>query len=134
MDIIPEGVPQPICYISDICIAGANNKEHLHILKEVLICLKHHGIAMKQTNCQFCVKVLCTWVMWLMYEVAWEDHKSNKIDAISYGHKAQNILELCSLLELNNYYGNLFRISQILQPINNLLRSNVKWEWSILCN
>ena len=61
--------------------------------------------------------------------------KSDKIDAIVNVPKPQNIQELQSLLSLINYYGKFIpNLATILQPLNNLLRSDVRWMWSIRCD
>ena len=50
MDIILQGV---ICYIDDILITGANDKDQYQNLEEVLRRLKHHGITARKGKCAF---------------------------------------------------------------------------------
>ena len=50
MDIILQGV---ICYIDDILITGANDKDQYQNLEEVLRRLKHHEITARKGKCAF---------------------------------------------------------------------------------
>lgn len=53
MDQILQGMEHVICYIDDIMVTGATEKEHLANLAEVLRRLRKHGVRLKQEKCRF---------------------------------------------------------------------------------
>ena len=53
MDSILQGIPKVFCYIDDILITGADDREHLSNLAEVLERLEVHGIKLKKVKCKF---------------------------------------------------------------------------------
>ena len=57
-----------------------------------------------------------------------------KIEPIVNAPAPEAVSELRSFLGLVNYYGKFIRhLSTLIQPLNNLLRQNVPWEWSVEC-
>ena len=53
MDTILQGLSHVQCYIDNILVTGADDKEHLHNLEEVLAHLMKHGIRVKSSKCTF---------------------------------------------------------------------------------
>ena len=53
MDIILQGLSHVQCYINNILVTGADDKEHLHNLEEVLARLMKHGFQVKSSKCTF---------------------------------------------------------------------------------
>ena len=53
MDLILQGVPHVACYIDDILITGANQREHFQNLWEILDRLNQHYLWIKKTKCKF---------------------------------------------------------------------------------
>ena len=80
MDSILQGIPQVFCYIDDILITGADDREHLSNLAKVLERLEAHGIKSKKAKCKF----LAETVEYLGHKVdAKGIHTSNrKVEAI----------------------------------------------------
>ncbi|KAL9976940.1 hypothetical protein ACROYT_G014287 [Oculina patagonica] len=57
-----------------------------------------------------------------------------KIAAISEAPSQKNLAELRSYLRFLNYYGHFIaNLSTLLQPLHELLRKGVKWEWTKEC-
>ena len=59
----------------------------------------------------------------------------NKLQAIRNAPRPKNVQQLRSLLGLINYYGKFVpNMSSVLHPLNQLLKSDVKWKWSTACD
>ena len=59
---------------------------------------------------------------------------SQKVEAILQAPAPQNPQQLQSFLGLLHYYGKFLpNLSTLLYPLNQLLKSNVKWRWSDCC-
>ena len=57
-----------------------------------------------------------------------------KVAAIQRAPSPKDVQELCSFLGLVHYYRKFIpNLSTLLQPLNNLLKSDVKWKWSDEC-
>lgn len=48
MDTILQGLPNVICYLDDILVNGEFDERHLDNLRQVLGCLKEHGVGLKR--------------------------------------------------------------------------------------
>ena len=48
-----QAIPGTLFYIDDILITTKDNKEHLHILEQVLQRLQHYRFQLKKEKCQF---------------------------------------------------------------------------------
>ena len=53
-----------------------------------------------------------------------------KIDAIKSAKKPTNVSELKSFVGLNYYHRHFQNFADTLEPLHNLLRKGVKWEWT----
>ena len=53
MDQILQGMDHVTCYLDDILITGATEREHLANLTEVLRRLSQHGVRLRQEKCRF---------------------------------------------------------------------------------
>ena len=94
--------------------------------------LEKHGILAKWSKCEFMVPS----VEFLGYCVDGEGRHptDEKIKAISEAPSPKNLAELSSYLGLWNYYGHFIaNLSTFLQPLHELLRKGVKWEWTKQC-
>ena len=133
MDNIMQGIPRVHCYIDDILISGVSDEEHIRNLRTVLQRLRDNGITLKVSKCQF----LQESVEYLGHVVDQEGlHTApSKLTAIRNAPTPKNIRELRSFLGLINYYGRFLpSLSKVLFPLNQLLRHNVKWNWSKQCD
>ena len=132
IDSILQGIPKVFCYIDDILITGADDKEYLWNLAEVLNCLEAHGIKLKKAICKF----LADAVEYLGNKVdANEIHTSNhKVEAMQKALPPRTVQQLQSFLGLVHYYGKFIsNLSSLLQHLNNLLKSNARWKWTVAC-
>ena len=119
MDIILQGV---ICYIDDILITGANDKDQYQNLEEVLRRLKHHGITARKGKCAF----MCESVEYLGNKISKEGlHATDeKIKATLEAPIRKNIQQLRSFHYYSKFIPNL---ASKLTPLNHLLRKHASW-------
>ena len=132
MDIILQGIPGVICYIDDILVSGETNKQHLDRLEQVLKRLQEYSLRVKQNKCEF----LKDSVEYLGHKVDAEGLHTlpTKVAAIVEAPEPQNVQELRSFLGLLNYYSKFIpNLASIVHPLNQLLRHNIKWKWSVDC-
>ena len=132
MDTLLQGVPNTLCYLDDILITGKTDVEHLQNLEEVLKRLQNNGLRVKPAKCRF-----------MEPSVEYLGHCINasgvhtttqKVDAILKAPIPQNTQQLRSFLGLLHYYGKFLQnLSSLLHPLNQLLKSNAQWKWSVEC-
>ena len=132
MEQIIQGLPGVQVYLDDILCTGATEQEHLSNLDKLLTRLEQFGLRVKRSKCEF-----------FKPSITYLGHKidaqglhatSEKIQAIVDTKPPRSVEELRSFLGLLNYYGRFLpMISTVLQPLNNLLSSKVKWKWTTEC-
>ena len=133
MDTVLQGIPNVICYIDDILVSGKDHSHHLKNLEEVLKRLLEEGITVKYSKCTF----LSSQVEYLGHIIDLKGlHSSNrKLEAILKAPIPRNVQQLRSLLGLVNYYRKFVpNLASVLHPLNQLLRQDVRWNWTPACN
>ena len=129
---ILQGIPRVTCYLDDILVTGEDDAAHLANLEEVLRRLVEHGITIKKSKCSF----LCKSVEYLGHVVDCEGLHTTpeKTEAIVGAPAPKNVQELQSFLGLLNYYSKFIPdLATVLNPLNKLLKHQVKWQWSKEC-
>ena len=132
LDLMLQGIPNVVCYIDDILVTGPTVEAHLDNLETVLSRLQNHGVKVKRSKCLFMAKE----VPYLGHIIDAEGlHTApSKTEAIVQALPLENTQELRSFLGMLNYYGRFVpNLSTILHPLNRLLRSETKWNWSRDC-
>ena len=132
MDQILQGIEGVVCYLDDILISAPSEQRHSEILNEVLKRLERYNVRVKGQKCE-----------WHKPSVEYLGHivdaegihpTAEKLEAIKQAPSPTNITELRSFLGLLNYYGKFIpKISNLLYPLNELLRKDVRWKWSDAC-
>ncbi|XP_032879397.1 uncharacterized protein K02A2.6-like [Amblyraja radiata] len=132
MEQVLQGIPGTQCYLDDILITGRTVEEHLSNLERVLGRLKRYGLRANKAKCDF-FKEQLAYCGHLIDRHGL--HKSpDKIAAVVNAPAPVNVSQLCSFLGLINYYHKFLpNLSAILYPLNGLLKSGVKWNWSLEC-
>ena len=133
METILHGIPGVVCYIDDILVTGKSEEDHLHNLDQVFSKLKNHGLRLKKSKCKFLAKS----VEYLGHRIDKEGIHAlpNKVDAIVNAPHPTNVQEVRSFLGLLNYYGKFIRnLATILHPLNQLLQTQHKWNWTGECS
>ena len=132
MDTILQGLPNVVCYIDDILITGATEKEHLQNLEEVLKRLQREGITVKKSKCFF----LQACVEYLGHCIDGDGlHTSDKkVKAVQQAPRPTNPQQLRSFLGLVQYYRKFVpSLATLLSPLYSLLQKDVKWCWTKEC-
>lgn len=129
MENILSGLDGVLCLLDDICITGKDETEHLERLDAVLQRLQAAGLTLQRDKCEFFKDE----ISYLGYIINKDGLKKcpNKVKAIVEAPTPNNVTQLQSFLGLVNYYRNFVpSASTILNPLYELLKKNVKWDWS----
>ena len=132
MHTILQGIPGVVCYIDDILVTGKDQEEHLQNLNEVFSRLEKHGFPLKREKCTLLAKL----VEYLGHSITKDGISAlpDKVEAIAKAPQPTNVQELRSFLGLLRYYGKFIRnLATILHPLNQLLQTNRKWNWTQEC-
>ncbi|XP_060799470.1 uncharacterized protein K02A2.6-like [Neoarius graeffei] len=132
MDQVLLGLPHTHCYLDDILVSGPDKQTHLNTLDAVLRRLEEYGLHLKKEKCLFFQES----VEYLGHIIdAAGLHKSpEKVRAIIEAPAPADISQLRSFLGMLNYYGRFIPdLSTVLQPLNELLNKEKKWQWTSAC-
>lgn len=127
-----RGVPGTVVFLDDICVTGANDKEHLGNLRAVFERLRSMGLTVKLSKCKF----LQDSVKYLGFIIDRQGlHPDpDKLEAISKAPRPNDVTQLKSFLGLLNYYGKFIpNLSTLLHPLHALLRKDTTWNWGSDC-
>ena len=123
-----DGIPGTKCILDDMVITGKTDEEYLQNLEMVLKRLQEHGLRVHTKKLSF-----------FQYKIKFCGHEIDKnglhktrekIDA----PRPQNVTLGRSFLGLVNYYNHFLpNFSTVVQPLNNLLQRDHKWEWTRAC-
>ena len=129
MENLLSQIPMTTVYLDDILIAGKTVEEHDKHLKMVLDKLQQHGKKLKKSKCM----LMKTSIEYLGRKLDADGiHLTGKkFVGVQNAVPPKNVSELRSFLRLINYYHKfLNNLSTILSPLYELLKENVKWNWS----
>ncbi|KAL0880304.1 hypothetical protein ABMA27_002756 [Loxostege sticticalis] len=128
-----RGVASTVVFLDDICCTGIDRVSHLNNLRQILGRLKEMGLTVKLEKCSFLQKSVNYLGFVIDENGLHPDHK--KVEAISNAPLPGDATQLRSFLGLLNYYGKFIpKLSIILQPLHELLKKGVNWNWSTECN
>ena len=133
MDRILEGLDGCVCYLDDLLVMGESEEEMLKNLEQVLRRLKEHGVRLKEKKCKFNLEE----VTYLGWRISGTDLKPvpEKIEALQNMPEPKDVSELRTLLGSVNYYHRLIpNMATVMAPLYNLLKKNVKWNWTAECS
>ena len=132
MDRVLQGIPGVACYIDDILICGKDDTSHLTTLAEVFRRLEAHGFRLKREKCEFRMPS----VEYLGHLIDQDGIRPlpSKVAAIDRAPAPTNVQELRSFLGLLNYYGKFIsNLATLIHPLNELLKTSKKWDWTEEC-
>lgn len=132
MDQVLQGIPGVQCILDDMIITGATTAQHLENLETVLKRLQDYGLRLHQDKCEFFKER----IQFCGHIIDKEGlHKTQeKVEAVVNSPPPENVSQLRSFLGLVNYYGKFIsNLSATVQPLNQLLEVNRKWNWSAKC-
>lgn len=126
------GCKGTIVLMDDILVTGKNRKEHLQNLKIVLDKLMAAGFHLNKKKCKFFQNS----VKYMGHIIDKNGlHKDfEKISALVDLPRPHDITSLKGFIGLANYYAKFTKnISTILNPLYNLLKKDIKFDWTSQC-
>ena len=129
MTRILQDCPGCAVFMDDIIIFGENTLDHDTNLKAVLARIKESGISLNKAKCKFRQSELVFLGNLITAEGCSPD--PSKVSAIVNMDVPNNVEELRRFLGMINWIGRFIpNLSEILHPLNELLRKDVAWIWS----
>lgn len=116
-------------HVDDVLIYGKTKEEHDKALQLVLKRLSDEGITINRSKSVFCVKK----VKWLGHILSAEGVAIDpeRVEAIRKYDVPQNRNQLLRFLGIVNFVGKFIQNkSSILEPLNNLLKADVNFQWN----
>ena len=132
IESILSDIPNVLVYQDDILVTGKNRDEHKASLSEVLERLQNHNLRVKLSKCKF----FAPSITYLGHKIDTNGVSTieNKVQGIKDAPAPKNVSDLRSFLGTVNYYGHfIHNLSTKLKPLNNLLKSETKWQWTPEC-
>ncbi|XP_029158172.1 uncharacterized protein K02A2.6-like [Nylanderia fulva] len=132
MENILCGIPGVAIFLDDIRIAGKDIKQHCERLELVLKRLSEYNIRINVEKCAF----LKDKISYCGYIISKNgiSKEPKKIEAVQKMPRPTNTTQLRAFIGLVNYYGRFIEhLSDKMYPLNNLLKKNVKFNWSKEC-
>ncbi|RXN18805.1 Retrovirus-related Pol poly from transposon opus [Labeo rohita] len=117
-----------VVYMDDILVFGETQEKHDQNLKRVMETIRASGLRLNKEKCRFSQPEL----NFLGQVVTKQGIAPNpeRVKAITAMDSPQNVSELRRLLGMINYIGRyLPNLSTVLQPLNELLKSERNWCW-----
>jgi hypothetical protein len=129
---MPELDKFVVVFIDDILIYSKNEEEHAEHLRVVLTRLRDHQLYAKFSKCEFWLKEIQFLGHVLSAEGVSVD--PSKIKDILDWKPPVSVHQVRSFLGMAGYYRRFIQdFSRIAKPITELLKNNVKFEWSSAC-
>jgi hypothetical protein len=122
-----------VVFIDDILIYSKNKEEHAEHLRIVLTCLREHQLYAKFSKCAFWLEKIQFLGHVLSAKGIALDH--SKVKGILEWKSPTSMHQVRSFLGLAGYYCRFIPdFSKIVKPITELLKNDVKLNWSLKCN
>ena len=134
MTIALSGLPadSAFLYIDDIIVIGCSIEHHLANLQLVFEKLRQRNLKLNPAKCHF----FCSDVTYLGHHISNEGIKpdESKFSAIKKFPTPQSADDVRRFVAFCNYYRRFIPyFAELAHPLNNLLRKNIKFEWSEDC-
>ena len=126
MDQVLKRIPGVACRVDDICITAPNDELHIERVAEVVRRLEISNFRCRLDKCYFMVPS----VSYLGHEISKSGIKpiKSKVETILKAKYPNNRAELISFLGGVQYYSRYIpNLSSIVEPLNRLRSSSVKW-------
>jgi hypothetical protein len=122
-----------LVYLDDIVIYGSSLRDHNNKLIDVFNRLRQHNLKLQPSKCSFLRKE----ITYLGHVISEDGIKPDpdKIQAVRDYPTPKNKDNVRSFLGLASYYRKFIpNFSQIAYPMNNLLKNNIEFNWTSLCD
>ena len=128
MNELLKGLEGVVVHIDDILVYGSNMNEHEECLSKVLHDVKENGFNLSDSQCHYRQSEL----KFLGQSISKDGVgiSRDKVAAIQNLAPPTNITELKRALGIINYLCSYFdKLSNVLKPLNDLLKCDVYWFW-----
>ncbi|XP_029157207.1 uncharacterized protein K02A2.6-like [Nylanderia fulva] len=119
-------------FLDDIKIASVNVEKHFEILELVLSRLSEYNIRINLEKCTF----LKNQISYCGHIIGKDGIKKEKkkMEAVEKLPRPKNVSEVRAFIGLINYYGRFIEnMSDMLKPLNDLLKKNSHFKWTSAC-
>ena len=121
-----------LCYIDDVVIFSPNFDQHLLDLQKVFSLIKQGGVKLAFKKCKFAANSIK--YLGFMVDGYGISPDPEKIFAIKNYPTPTNIKQIRQFLASVGFYRNMISdFAELAAPLSDLLRKNVKWQWSDAC-
>ena len=121
-----------VVYLDEIVVYSLTLEEHKVHLRLVFYKLRQNQLYVKKEKCAFAHKNINFLGHVIEYGKIRTD--SDKSNAIQEWRVPTSVTELCSFLELANYYRQFIEgFSRRAVPLIELLKKDTTWQWSVEC-
>lgn len=129
MDNLIAGIPGVFCYLDDLIIANSSIEDHIATLNKIFAKIQEAGLKIQLEKCKFLQKELK--FLGHIVNAAGIRPDPARSEAIRMMPAPTNITSLRSFLGALNYYGRFVKeMRELRAPLDELLRKDVKWDWS----
>lgn len=122
-----------LTYIDDILVYSQNYTQHLQHLQLIFDRLREHNLTLKPSKCKFALKEVC----FLGHVITKDGVKVNpdKMSAVMEFPTPTTQKHVRQILGLGNFYRKfIYKYSELVHPLNNLLRKDVPFQWTEECD
>ena len=119
-------------YIDDVVIYSKTVEEHLDHLRQVFERLDKHDLRLHPEKCKF----LCKEIKFLGFVVSRRGIMPDpqRAKAINDFKRPEKVKDIRSFIGMANYYRKYIQnFATLAQPLNRLIRKDVKWNWDEKC-
>jgi len=127
-----KNIPDITVFLDDIKIASTNVEKHFEILELVLSRLAEYNVRINLEKCIFFKEQ----ISYLGHIIGKDGIKKEqkKMEAVEKLPRPRNVSEVRAFLGLINYYGRFIEnLSNILRPLNELLKKYTRFKWTSDC-
>ena len=118
-----------IAFLDDIIVFSKTHEEHIEHLKKVFEKLKAAGLKLKLSKCSFCQKRV-NYLGHIISESGIEPDPS-KVAVIRELKPPETVREVRSFVGMASFYRRFIdHFSEIVQPLTNLTKKNVRFQWT----
>lgn len=132
MDKVLHGIPNGNAYIDDTLLSSGTKQQHITLVRQVLQRMRQFNFKLSKEKCELARDE----VIFLGHKIsaAGVSTTTEKIKAILDIKPPNDITELRSFMGFVNFYGKFIpELASVSDPIYNLTRADVPWNWSPSC-
>ncbi|XP_055922719.1 uncharacterized protein K02A2.6-like, partial [Eupeodes corollae] len=132
IETLLRGIPNAINYLDDIVVTGATTADHMKTLELVLGKLDSVGLRLNESKCEF-FKERISYLGFNIDRFGLSKNK-DRIASVLEAPIPQCVSEVRAFVGMINYYSKFIpNFAHKMAPLYNLLKKDVKFQWSKTC-